>query len=259
MRLRLLSLNLQCWQQEDAERKLIEVARFIAAHAVDVVCFQEVGQLPDRPETNAAAVVVGELGRLGHKFDWAWDWAHMGYDRWQEGVAVLVRGKVLTHASKFVSRSSDREFWKTRNALRVRVLTERGAELTLVSTHLGWYEDTEEPFAEQWQKLLAWCENAPTPLLIAGDLNQPAGGPGHALITQTSNLMDCDLLGAPTFPGNIAGWEGHSGARIDYVLRLGAGPDPTASELHFTGDIESVVSDHFALCIDFEWPEPAAS
>lgn len=255
MRVRLLSLNLHCWQQPEAERKLEAVARLIADHAVDVVCLQEVGQLPGRPETNAAGIIVDQLAGFGRRYEWAWDWAHLGFGEWQEGLAVLVRGELRSCRTEFVSRSSARAFWKSRIGLLAQVRTDSGAELALVNAHLGWFGDAEEPFEEQWERLVESARALAEPVYLLGDLNQPAGGPGYALISATPGLVDCDLAGGPTFPGDIAGWEGHEGARIDYVLRLGTGPGPTSTELHFTGGDAPMVSDHYALCVDLDWPE----
>ena len=255
MRLRLLTLNLHCWQEPDAERKLDRVAELVAAHEVDVVCLQEVGQRPGRPDTNAARVIVGRLAAHGLTYDWVWDWAHIGFDDWQEGLAVIVRGEICSSSTAFLSNSHDRAFWKTRLGLFAELRADCGAELSVVNAHLGWHGDAEEPFESQWGRLVAGARELSGPTFVLGDLNQPAGGAGHSLISATPGVRDCDLLGEPTFPGDIAGWEGHEGARIDYVLRLGAGPEPSATELHFTGVDAPMVSDHFALCVDFEWPE----
>lgn len=256
MRLRLLTLNLHCWQEPDAERKLAEVAAAIAELGIDVVALQEVGEPLRDPERNAARVIQRHLREHGLAYDFAWDWPHIGFHRWREGLAVLVRGRVLAADSRYVTRSHERKLWKSRMALTVDLQTETGARLTLVNTHLGWFNDREEPFTEQWQRLLAGLPRTSNPVFIAGDLNQPAGGPGHALIAATPGLVDCDVLDWPTFPGDIAGWEGEAGSRIDYVLRLGPGPDSVASQRLFTDGERPMVSDHYAVCVDFDWPEP---
>ncbi len=266
---RVLTLNLHCWQEEDAQGKLDRIADAIAAHAVDVVCLQEVGQHVDAPivdhrhgmdirADNAALAIVERLQRQ-HRvaMDWAWGFSHIGFDVWEEGVAVLSRHPLRDVEVAFVSSGHSPVPVDARCVVIASVEPDPGVPLTVVSAHLSWWDHPHEPFAAQWQRTQAVLQYRPDPLLLAGDLNVRDDGPGYPLMLQGDAWRDAHALAvapeAPrgTFPGDIAGWAGGPAGRIDYVLLRGAGLDPTASEVLFDSAGDRV-SDHFGVLVTID-------
>ena len=267
-RVRVLTLNLHCWQESDAEAKLLRIADAIAEFAPDIVCLQEVGQHGEAPivgmhsgETiradNAALLIVEHLER-GHSlaYDWAWTFAHMGFGEWEEGLAILTRGALTRIDAPFVSSIPSHQQWNSRRLLIAEVDLQGFGVITAASAHFSWWDDPDEPFAPQFDRADAALGAWPEPVVLAGDFNVRDDGPGLAHILATGRWTDAHAQAlAPevpsgTFPGNIAGWSGAEAGRIDYVLTNGSRLRAVSARTLF--DTEATrVSDHFGLLVDF--------
>jgi maltose 6'-phosphate phosphatase len=266
--MRVLTLNLHCWQEPQAQAKLERVAGAIAQLAPDVVCLQEVGQHIDAPivgeragETvradNAALLIVERLQRThGIPLDWAWSFVHLGFEVWEEGLAVLSTGTISRVEAPWVSRSESQQQWNSRRLLIADVRLRSGTAVTAASAHFSWWDDLDDPFALQFDRadheLAAWRD----PVVLAGDFNVRSDGPGLAHILASGRWTDAhaQALGPATpegtFPGDVAGWSGAPAGRIDYVLTRGGGLRACAATTLFDTPATRV-SDHFGLLVDF--------
>lgn len=267
-RLRVLTLNLHCWQETDAEAKLAHVAAEIALRKPHVVCLQEVGQHVAAPivgehhgatirADNAALVIVDTLERVhGVQLEWAWTFAHIGFDVWEEGVAVLTTGRIDAISTPFVSQAASPHTWNARRLLIADIDLDALGNVAAASAHFSWWTDPDEPFAPQWDRTEALLEGHHTPAIIAGDFNVLAGSDGYAYALRSGRWEDAHLEAcAPadpqgTFPGDIAGWKGASSGRIDYVFTRGNEIQAIEAELLFTSEATRV-SDHFGLLVEF--------
>ncbi len=130
--MKLLTLNAHSWLEIHQPAKILATARAIISEGVDVVALQEANQLRDGLKlahdeagtgTGAAgsAGVAGAAGsgaiaiscdnyayllaealqQLGHRFTWAWVPAHVGFELYDEGVAILVREGAEFKAAEF--------------------------------------------------------------------------------------------------------------------------------------------------------------
>lgn len=268
-RVRVLTLNLHCWQESDAEANLLRIADEIAELRPDVVCLQEVGQHVDAPviavrhgETiradNAALVIVQALERThGIAFDWTWTFVHHGFEVWEEGLAILSPGRVATVDSTFVSASASHQQWNSRRLLVADVTTAAGVAVTAASAHFSWWDDPAESFAPQFDRATAALAERHEPIVFAGDFNIRDDGPGYAYVTSSGEWSDAHALAvAPqrpggTFPGDIDGWSGADAGRIDYVFTRGSQLTSTSARTLFTSEATRV-SDHLGLLVDFD-------
>ncbi len=265
--LRVLTLNLHCWQEVDAEAKLMRIAEAIAIHEPDLICFQEVGQHVDAPiigerhgatirADNAALVVAQELERShGITVDWAWAFAHLGFGVWEEGVAVMARGVISHVDAPFVSKVATPLAWNARRLLIADVVLPGIGGIAAASAHFSWWDDPDEPFAPQWERAEIALAPHASPAVLAGDFNVLDGSQGYEHMMRSGVWSDAHAaLSDPapgTFPGDIAGWSGASAGRIDYVLSRGGQLVPRKAQLLF--DSEGIrVSDHFGLLIEFD-------
>lgn len=286
----ILTLNLHTYQQlrspgvdeaalteEQAWRRIghyapifDRIAAGIASLDPDIICLQEVGEwrgdaAADDPFGSSASNMVHQvLSRLpGHGYQATMDWSHVGFGTWREGSAILSRHPVLRLDSRWVSRPGNRrrDLWKSRNIPMARVGVPGVGAVDVYSVHLGWWDDAEEPFAEQFQRLLEWIgEDAADIVVLCGDFNAPAGGPAYEMITAESGFVDLYLLANPagmfdaTIAGDSDGWEGTGqGQRIDYVLvNEGSGLRVTAARRVFTSDDFGQVSDHLGVFATLE-------
>lgn len=268
-RIRVLTLNLHCWQEADAEAKLHRVAAAIAEFRPQIVLLQEVGQHVDAPivgmaktETiradNAALVIAELLGREhGVKYDWRWFFAHIGFREWEEGVAMLTTLPIAEGEGWYVSNPESRLAWNARRLLVADVQVAPNRYITCASAHLSWWNDEHEPFAPQFDRAHEFVGRRHEDAIIAGDFNVRDDGPGYEHMMRNGDWKDAHAeavapaIPGGTFPGDIAGWAGAEAGRIDYVLYRGAHLRAVNAQTLF--DTEATrVSDHFGLLIDFE-------
>lgn len=257
----LLTLNCHSWQEENQMEKIQHLAQTIKEKAYDVIALQEVSQSIDAPlvqdnikENNFGLVLQQELAKLGvPDYQLVWDFAHMGYDTYEEGLAILTRLPIIASHSFFVSKGEDTDYWKTRKIVGVTV--ENGeSELSFYTCHLGWWTDEEEPAHYQIDHLLDAVKARTAPFFLMGDFNNSAHikGEGYELLTVEHGLYDTYLLASEkdsgiTVRGKIAGWdENKQDLRIDLIL-ASEQVDVDSSLVVFNGENKDVVSDHFGV------------
>ena len=167
--MKLITLNTHSLEEPDYEEKLHRFLDVMLAEEPDILALQEVNQsaAAARVEPSGLSGYVrcrdfkGEvrednhglrLSRLlrerGLRYFWTWVPAKLGYGKYDEGLAVFSRYPILEVDSFRISGCEDYGNWKTRRILGVR--TEAGWFYTV---HMGWWDDEEEPFAKQWQRL----------------------------------------------------------------------------------------------------------
>lgn len=266
--LTVLTVNLHTYQDRSAITKLHRVAAAIDALGADIVMLQEAAQNKDAPvvrqqygvdirEGNAALVIADQLkSQYQQDYDFFWDWSHYGWDVWEEGSAILTHDQIEATESRFVTKNQEKTFWKSRNIPMARIKTPSNGTVNAYSVHLGWWDDTEEPFKYQFDQLLDWTKsNADTAdsQILGGDFNNPAGTVGYDYIISESGFTDVYLsvnpngLTDPTIGGRIDGWEegDAEGKRIDYLfLTPGSTLTPVLSQRTFTESSMGRVSDH---------------
>ena len=164
--MKLLTLNTHSLIEPEYEAKREIFVEFIAKEQPDVFALQEVNQTAAAPELKAvpagytscpgntvplkadnhAAAVARMLEQKGVCYHWSWLPAKIGYDRYDEGMAVFSRAPITQTENLLLSRSNDYSYWKTR-----RVLGICAGDVWYYAVHMGWWKDEEEPFADQWQ------------------------------------------------------------------------------------------------------------
>ena len=90
--LKVLTLNLHTYQEDNQDYKFSQIARAINELDIDLICLQEVGENWNGGQgdwnSNAAKIICERLDRHYHLHT---DWAHLGFDRYRESVAILSR------------------------------------------------------------------------------------------------------------------------------------------------------------------------
>ncbi|OIU70443.1 endonuclease/exonuclease/phosphatase family protein [Rossellomorea aquimaris] len=262
--MKLLTLNCHSWQEDNQLEKISVLARKIAEKSYDVIALQEVSQLIESENVsgiikkdNFALVLLGELERHGvTDYRLVWDFAHIGYDVYEEGVAILTKHDIVEEHRFFISKSHDQSYWKTRKIVGA-TLSYHGRPLSFYSCHLGWWEDEEEPFQYQADSLLEGISTE-SPAFLMGDFNNNAHvrDEGYDYLLR-KGLEDTFELAAErddgvTVEGEIAGWdENKVDLRIDLVL-ANERFDVASSRVVFNGENEDVVSDHYGVEVVIE-------
>ncbi len=217
--MKLITLNTHSLEEPDYEEKLHRFADVVLAEKPDIVALQEVNQsaAAERvkpPELsgyvrcrdfegevrrdNHAARLSGLLREKGAEYFWTWVGAKLGYGKYDEGLAVFSHYPILEVDSFRISGCADYGNWKTRRILGIK--TEAGWFYTV---HMGWWDDEEEPFAKQWDRLQKHIQamtgegdgesgnkeagNAGQPVWLMGDFNSLDSiyGQGYDLVRES--------------------------------------------------------------------------
>ena len=281
--MKLLTLNTHSLEEPGYVEKTEKFIEMLVKEQPDIVALQEVNQsqnaaelpdvmldgytrcsgfeLPVRAD-NHAAYVVKELRKRGIYYDWTWISAKTGYGKYDEGMALLSRKPIARVQQFLISKTDDYENWKTRRTLGIQP---EGSSDWFFTVHMGWWNDEEEPFADQWkciQEALKDPEYGEGIIWLMGDFNSQADvrGEGYDLVLK-SGWKDTYLLAEEKDDGitvaeEIDGWreeDGRSGStknekRLDYIF-CNTPADVRSSNVICNEKNAPVVSDHYGVMI----------
>ena len=278
--MKLLTLNTHSLQEEQYQKKLEEFVVGILQEKPDIIALQEVNQSMDGPlageelrigqfplscgrpirKDNYAAQVAYALRQACIDCSWAWLPIKLGYGKYEEGVAILSLGRTISHVDVcFISKTRDHHNWRTRAVLGVQT---EGKTDWFYTVHMGWWEDEEEPFSDQWERLHEHLAEKFTKekIWLMGDFNAPdtVSGQSYACIL-ASGWMDTYQMAQEkdsgiTVSGIIDGWrekqkeQSAAGMRLDYIFCNQREQIDTSCVI-FNGRNRPVVSDHFGVLI----------
>ncbi len=260
--LKLLTLNVHGWQETDNALCLRQAAEAIRQEKPDIIALQEVNQRENSPYLSqndlrdSNFVPAGSdirednwafcLTLLARGYHWSWIHTHLAYGKWEEGVAVLSLAPIAE--TRFFDLSPKGVH------LRRRVLAIRNKYGWFCSAHLGWWNDTRDPFSGQWEKLQVFTDSLSRPCYLMGDFNSPVQlqNEGYEMIVR-SGWQDCytraeEKDSGITVPGQIDGWRDKEvdGFRMDLCLAAQNGRT-RRSKVMFNGSFYPAVSDHFGV------------
>ncbi|MGL5755640.1 MAG: endonuclease/exonuclease/phosphatase family protein [Paraclostridium sp.] len=261
--MKLLTLNCHSWQEENQIEKIKYIAKIINEKSYDTIALQEVSQLIDKEIVynnikidNFVLLLKEELGKLGNSdYEFYWDMAHIGYNIYEEGLCLMTKLPIVNKESFYISESEDLNFWKTRKIVKLDALY-NNKQISFYSCHLGWWEDEEEPFIQQANKLIQKVQGDKL-AFIMGDFNNNANvnSEGYDYLCSkfldTYNLSKNKDLGV-TVKGKIAGWDKNKeDLRLDLIF-TNKEVEVISSNVIFNGINKNVVSDHYGVEIDVE-------
>lgn len=261
--LKVLILNLHCYQEDNQDYKFTKIAKTINELDIDIVCLQEAAEYwrdgNGDWESNAARIIND---RLTKPFYIHYDWSHLGFAKYREGVAILSRYPLSDHESQYVSDSHDKYNIHSRKVVKARVDIPHIGFINVFSAHLSWIEDG---FKEQFQRLRAWADrsnnNDIKATLLCGDFNITAGTSGYGLVVDSHEYEDQFLavnkeaVFNQVFRVNDAHWKDllADDGRIDYIfMNKNSNLKATSGKVIFTDQDYGRVSDHFGYLITFE-------
>lgn len=260
--MKLLSLNTHSLSEKNEDHKAKTIATYILENDIDVIALQEVNQTMSKKRVSADQMYVGtdELKEdnfalflsslLKQRYYWNWIPVKVGYDRFDEGVAIFSKYPIVESENKRLTKTNDYRYWKKRNALGVKI-DYKGTPVWIYTSHLGWWKDDEEPFLHQWQ-ILNQIASKKERVYLAGDFNAPDTIKEESYETilkdgwyDTRSLAE-DVKGRFTAQGKIDGWETAQDMRIDYIF---VNEQETVKSHHvvFDGKSEEKVSDHYGI------------
>ena len=267
-----LTLNTHSLLGENVERKLEILGDEIFSGDYDIVCLQEVNQLitsdttQDLPgycpvageiaihEDNYGLQLVRYLAQKGAKYYWSYAYNHVGYDRFNEGVAIFSK-EPLEASSVLVSKSDDPSDYHTRKMLFCQTVVD-GKKTCVASAHFSWLKDG---FLDEWENAVEALAAQGESLVIMGDFNNPTDTAGYDMILnspldlQDSHKVAKSIQGDHTIIEDIDGWEGNKQSlKVDHVF-TSKDIEIQSSTVVFDGGESPIVSDHFGLAVDLNY------
>lgn len=274
--MKLLTLNTHSLVEENYFQKLNTFVSVIAKETPDIIALQEVNQtiaedILSRPhggyvpcqnqvpirKDNHIQNVAAMLDEQQITYDWTWLPLKKGYDKYDEGIALMSKSKILETKVLPISIIDDYQNWKTRKIIGIR--TKAAPDEWFFSVHYGWWDDKEETFSHQWKKTMEYLKNDKRVWLL-GDFNNPAQlrKEGYDMI-KNAGWYDTYLLAKEKDDGItvgkvIDGWRDKlsstNGMRIDQIW-CNKEVEIASSKVIFNGKNQPVVSDHYGIVIDY--------
>jgi maltose 6'-phosphate phosphatase len=242
--LKVLVLNLHCYQENDQYIKFVKIAKAIDDLRADLVCFQEVAEHWNQGygdwDSNSANIINS---LLKEPFDLYCDWSHRGFDKFREGVAILSRYPLQNKQSAYVSDSDNVYDIHSRKVVAAQVSVPYFGLINIFSAHLSWWENG---FNGQFQRLSAWAKSLIHLKIIAtllcGDFNTTPDAEGYKAVID-DDFEDQYL--AANEPENLA--------RIDFIfMHKSSQLQAISARIVFTENDYGQVSDHPGYLITFE-------
>lgn len=198
------------------------------------------------------------LREKGINYSWTWLPLKIGYDKYDEGIALMSLSPIMETDVVLVSDINDYNNWKTRKIVGIR--TEAAPDEWFFSVHYGWWNDEDEPFQNQWKKTDSYMMKY-SKIWLMGDFNSPAEvrDEGYDMVAQSHWHDSYELAQSKdsgiTVGKVIDGWKekisSTDGMRIDQIW-CSRKTGVKSSEVIFNGKNYPVVSDHYGVMIEYE-------
>lgn len=251
-RLKLLTLNLHCLEEENIIDNQNQIIAEILKKDVDVVLLQEVAQYENSSivrdlikDSNYGYQLQQLLLDKGEEYHYYFEPIKSSFGKYDEGVAILSKHVLHNVKSNYISKNRDYANWKTRKMIKGD-LERIDKTVSFVSVHLGWTDELEV-FEDQVERLLSHLDDNNV-LILAGDfnVNPKSKEYGNILNKGLSDLYGSipKFLFDPTFGEEKDVHD--SGTRIDYIfanMKL----EVLNREVLFK---ENKVSDHYGVYLE---------
>lgn len=252
-KIKLLSLNLHCLEEEDIKKKQEIIVNEIINKDIDIIFLQEVAQYADKQvikgkikQSNYGFELYELLSKKGHLYNYEYLPIKLGFNKYDEGLGFLSKYPLKNITSGYLSITKDYNNFRTRKYLKAS-LKINNQDMDIITTHLGW-DSRVESYLKQCENLVQAVTNEHT--LIGGDFNIFCGSDYYS---KTISMGLIDLYGLNenkkydyTFENDL---DVHKGSgRIDYIF----------STKHYKAinqDIlfkDQMVSDHYGLFVEIK-------
>jgi maltose 6'-phosphate phosphatase len=253
--MKILSLNLHCFAEDDILRNQDIISDFIIDKDIDVVFLQEVAQSESSKDSklniksdNYGYVLMNKIRDKGIEYDFHYMYGNLAFGIYQEGLAILSKTKLFDKEHFFISKKVDYNDWHTRVIVSCKTLLDN-KEITLTSAHLGWTEG-EEIFEDQIDRLVSGIKHSGISLL-AGDFNVASNSEQYKYILSKGyqDVYHNNEMEHFYTPTHVADMDVHDGKnRIDYIFS-NTSFKLVDRKIVFT---DTLVSDHYGVYVEIE-------
>ena len=265
-----LTINLHTYQEEEQLEKLNMVIDVIGLMDIDFIAFQECAQHksaklidPTIREDNMAHLITSALQeKYSIAYEFTWDWAHYGWNVWEEGVSVLSKHPIIENEARYVSSSTSTSNIESRKVIYAACQLPDGKQINMFSVHTHWRTSTtseeQNNQIKNIQTMVTEKSTANSFSFVAGDFNvNPTSdypwSEGYNTMVANDNFVDTYLLANEGANNKPAQSQHHTvlgdfPGRIDYVfMKSNADFEIIDSQIIFKSDIVGKVSDHYGV------------
>ncbi|OOF87489.1 endonuclease/exonuclease/phosphatase family protein [Rodentibacter ratti] len=260
--MKLLTLNVHAWLEDNQAEKIAILAQTIVEKGYDVIALQEVNQLMTTPavtqalkQDNYGVILLRQINQqVEQKYSLFWSNSHIGYDKYDEGIAFLTRLPVYEVDPFYCSQHQRLDSILSRKILGLTVEYQNQL-IDCYSCHINLPDCEGENQLDNIRKIVERSQSENLKILM-GDFNTDAISNQQAYQQIKSlGLLDSYELAEQKDSGitvekAIDGWRSHSEEkRLDYIF-LNQAKRVLSSQVIFNGKNKPVVSDHFGLEVD---------
>lgn len=248
--MRVLSLNLHCYQEKEPIKKLKIIADSILENDIDIICFSECAQRYFTPfvdknirKDNAAYLIQQALNTQSDShYELHYEKVHFGYFGFIEGLAVLSRYPILNCESFYVSAQHSMLTPNTRKVMEILINVEN-QPIMIYNAHLGF--DRRNNFMTQFEKIHERASKHHIPSIITGDFNIDSKS------MEYMEMMHYGYVDSYSFNQSEGDtWcKGKKSLRLDYML---ARSSLKIQQYHHLFK-ENRVSDHLGILTQFSF------
>ncbi|MDA3780228.1 MAG: endonuclease/exonuclease/phosphatase family protein [Bacteroidales bacterium] len=264
----ILTINLHTYQESQQNEKFNMLMEVIGKMDIDFIAFQECAQHKLSTitngiirEDNMALIISNRLQEnYNVNYNFTWNWAHYGWDVWEEGIAILSKYPIIDSDNKYISTSESTSNITSRKAIYASYEIPEG-KINIFSTHTHWRtSETDEEQNEQIRNIQQMVNekeilNPITATFVCGDFNvNPTSdypwSEGYSTMINNGEYIDTFLeiySEANNKPAqsiyNTIG--GTYPGRIDYIfMKNNNNFNIIDSQIIFTDNVVGKISDH---------------
>ena len=262
--MKILTLNVHAWIEENQLEKIDILARTIAEKQYDVIALQEVNQImsekivyADIKEDNYGWVLLNKIAEYTDtEYYYHWSNSHIGYGKYDEGIGILTRHKLVNTDDFYCTYSQSVRSISSRKIISAEI-NYNGENVEFYSCHMNLPNCETEKMSDNLKTIL---NRNPKKILkiIMGDFNTDA----------INNKIDYDIIlseglydtynmaekkdNGITVNKNIDGWkDSKNEMRIDYVF-ANKEIKVKESKVIFNGENYPIVSDHYGIEVEID-------
>lgn len=258
--MKLLTINVHAWLEENQEEKINILAKVIAEKEYDIIALQEVNQLMDSKVVydhirvdNYGWILLNKINEYT-KTDYYYHWSnsHIGYGKYEEGVAIISKHKIISEDEFYCTRSQSVRRISARRIVNITI-DYKGKEIEFYSCHMNLPNAIDEDMKKSVETILNRSGKNENLKILMGDFNVDK----NISREDYDKIVSCGLYdtyeeaevkdSGITVAGKIHGWDSNSlDKRIDYIF-TNQKVNVISSNVIFNGENEAVVSDHYGV------------
>ncbi len=264
-----LTINLHTYQEDDQDEKLNMIADVIGKMDIDFIAFQECAQHKNatiieaniRKDNMAWRIANMLKSNYNTDYGFGWDWAHYGWNVWEEGIAVVSKHPLVETDNRYISSNKSQTNIESRKVI-YGAFQLGDKRIHLFSAHTHWRtSETSEEQNNQMKNIKAMVlekEVANSYSFVAGDFN---GNPtssypwseGYNTMVKDGIFIDTYFVANPDANNKPAQSKHHTilgdfPGRIDYIfMKDNTAFEIQASQIIFKTDVVGKVSDHYGV------------